>query len=53
MVKKKEYYKVELEKHGGCKDCERKCKFNGLVATSETASLTEKNLFDCNSKKRS
>ncbi len=46
----REYYKIKLEKHGGCEGCSNKCRSNGPVAIPETASLTNGKKFECNSK---
>jgi len=46
----KQNKKVELFKCNGCKDCERDCVYNGLVAIKAQAEKY-KNRFNCHSKK--
>ena len=38
-----------LEKHAGCRGCERLCQFNGPVANKEMAERSKRVIFECNS----
>jgi len=46
----KEYFKIKLEKHGGCEGCHTTCQYNGPVATTEKAEQNNGKPFNCNSK---
>jgi hypothetical protein len=45
----KEYYKIKLERHGGCEKCNTRCKFNKSTAQPDKAAETKGRPFSCNS----